>query len=85
MRCNPHQEGVAPGRPPFYEPGCEECERKRAAGLLTGSEPRPALFKARRNRYKVNARAFARLLANQKARGAWRRKHLTIPYAPEER
>lgn len=40
--CNPHRVGVAPETKPFFKPGCPECERKRALGLVDGSEPPPA-------------------------------------------
>lgn len=36
--CNAHSKGVLPGSPPFFYPGCEVCEDKKARGQVTGEE-----------------------------------------------
>lgn len=49
-RCKLHITGVEPGTPPFYVAGCCECERKKAAGLITGRESPPL---TRTDRYRL--------------------------------
>lgn len=46
--CRLHLNGVGPEvRSHWYVPGCPVCERKRAAGVVTGSEPRVPAENAR--------------------------------------
>lgn len=40
-KCKRHTTGVEPNTPAFYVPGCCVCERKKAAGLITGNEGPP--------------------------------------------
>lgn len=36
--CGPHKVGIHPDDPPFYYEGCVMCEKKKAAGKVTGNE-----------------------------------------------
>lgn len=36
--CRSHRVGVPFDAPKFFIPGCEKCEAKKAAGLVTGKE-----------------------------------------------
>ena len=38
--CPQHIRGVGPNTPPFYNAGCRVCEAKKAAGVVTGNEPK---------------------------------------------
>lgn len=40
-KCKLHVTGVEPNTRAFYVPGCCTCERKKAAGLITGEEGPP--------------------------------------------
>lgn len=37
--CHPHRTGVSPKTPPFFNASCPACQKKLAAGLVTGKEP----------------------------------------------
>jgi hypothetical protein len=39
--CTQCRHGIAPGEAKTFDPGCRGCQRKLAAGLRTGNEPRP--------------------------------------------
>ena len=61
-KCNRHRTGTLPGRPVTFSPQCPECQRQKAAGDLTGNEPRPTVGTRAYNQAAWNLR-------QQKAKG----------------
>jgi hypothetical protein len=71
--CSTHVHGVAPGMPPFFNPGCPKCEEKKAAGKVRGDEgPSPDGGELRR--------MTSRWVDHEKLRAA-KRKAVVLPYA----
>lgn len=65
-KCRQCRTGLTAGEQKTFAPWCQGCLDKLAAGLRTGNEPAPSMHPTK-NRPRMPAAKFARLLATQRA------------------
>lgn len=64
--CEAHAHGVPIGSPPFFYPGCDMCQHKLAAGVVTGLEgPLPTLRQRLRKAKRRTPQQLARVRAGR--------------------